>query len=63
MSSQKAIYDDETNMLNYLQKVKIVKGQEIISGDYGYFDTVKNSYKVKSDETSKVKVTIKNTNE
>jgi len=44
-------------------KVKIIKGQEIISGDYGYFDTVKNSYKVKSGETSKVKVTIKNTNE
>ena len=63
MSYQKAIYDDETNIFELFTKVKIVKGQEIISGDYGYFDTVKNSYKVKSDETSKVKVTIKNTNE
>ena len=63
MSSQKAVYDDETNIFELFTKVKIVKGQEIISGDYGYFDTVKNSYKVKSDETSKVKVTIKNTNE
>ena len=45
------------------EDVKIVKGQEIITGDYGYFDTVKKSYKVKSDNTSKVKVTIKNTDE
>ena len=63
MSSKKAIYDDQTNIFELFTNVKIVKGQEIISGDYGYFDTVKNSYKVKSDETSKVKVTIKNTNE
>ena len=63
MYSQKAIYDDKKNIIELFSKVKIVKGQEIIIGDYGYFDTVKNSYKVKSDETSKVKVTIKNTNE
>ena len=63
MSSQKAIYDDETDIFELFTEVKIVKGQEIIIGDYGYFDTVNNSYKVKSDETSKVKVTIKNTNE
>jgi len=63
MSSKKAIYDDQTNIFELFTNVKIVKGQEIISGDYGYFDTVKNSYKVKSDETSKVKVTIKNTDE
>jgi len=63
MISQKAIYDDETNIIELFKKVKIVKGQEIITGDYGYFDTIKNSYKVKSDETSKVKVTIKNSDE
>ena len=53
MSSKKAIYDDQTNIIELFTNVKIVKGQEIISGDYGYFDTVKNSYKVKSDQTSK----------
>ena len=63
MYSQKALYDDQTNIIELFSKVKIVKGQEIITGDYGYFDTVKNSYKVKSDNTSKVKVTIKNSNE
>ena len=63
MNSQKAVYDDQTNIIELFSKVKIVKGQEIITGDYGYFDTIKNSYKVKSDNTSKVKVTIKNSNE
>ena len=63
MSSKKAIYNDQTNIFELFTNVKIVKGQEIISGDYGYFNTVKNSYKVKSDDTSKVKVTIKNNNE
>mgnify|MGYP001261528849 CR=1 FL=1 len=63
MNSQKALYDDQTNIIELFSKVKIVKGQEIITGDYGYFDTNNNSYKVKSDNTSKVKVTIKNSNE
>ena len=63
MNSQKAVYDDQTNIIELFSKVKIVKGQEIITGDYGYFDTIKNSYKVKSDNTSKVKVTIKSSNE
>ena len=43
MSSQKAIYDDATNIFELFTEVKIIKGQEIISGDYGYFDTLKNS--------------------
>ena len=63
MNAKKAVYDDQTNIIELFSKVKIVKGQEIITGDYGYFDTIKNSYKVKSDNTSKVKVTIKNSNE
>ena len=63
MNSQKAIYDDETNIIELFSKVKIIKGQEIIIGDYGYFDTIKKSYKVQSDDDSKVKVLIKNKDE
>lgn len=63
MYSQKAIYDDKTNIIELFSKVKIIKGKEIITGDYGYFDTVKKSYKVKSGNNSKVKVTIKNSDE
>ena len=63
LCSQKATYNDQTKIIELYSKVKIIKGQEIITGDYGYFDTFKNSYKVKSDNTSKVKVTIKNSNE
>ena len=63
MHSEKAIYDDQTGIIELFSKVKIIKGLEIISGDYGYFDTFKNSYKVKSNNSSKVKVTIKSSNE
>ena len=63
MFSQKAVYNDKTAIIELFSKVKIVKGQEIITGDYGFFDTLKNSYKVKSDNTSKVKVVITNSNE
>ena len=62
-NSEKAVYDDQTGIIELFSKVKIIKGQEIITGDYGYFDTFKNSYKVKSNNTSKVKITIKNSNE
>ena len=60
MHSQKAIYNKETNIIELFSKVKIKKDQEIITGDYGYFDTEKKSYKVKSNNNSKVKITLQN---
>jgi len=43
--------------------VKVVRGKEIVTGDYGTLDTSDNSYKVKSNNTKKVKVIISNENE
>tara|TARA_Y100001970_G_scaffold105869_1_gene132599 strand:+ start:5088 stop:5858 length:771 start_codon:yes stop_codon:yes gene_type:complete len=63
MNSKKAIYDDNTGIIELFSNVKIVKGLEVIYGDYGFFDTNKNSYKVKSNKSSKVKVIISNSNE
>ena len=63
MYSEKAVYSEETAIIELFSKVKIVKGKEIITGDYGFFDTKKNSYKVKSNNSSKVKVIILNSNE
>ena len=37
------------------------RGSEIITGDYGVLDTNKNSYKVSSNNSNKVKVIISNT--
>ena len=63
MNAKKAVYDDQTNIIELFSKVKIVKGQEIITGDYGILDTNKNSYKVSSKNSNKVKAVISNKNE
>ena len=61
--SKKAIYNKKTSIIELFENVKIIRGSEIITGDYGTFDTIKNSYKVKSNNTNKVKVVITNTDE
>ena len=63
MYSKKAIYNKKTSIIELFENVKIIRGSEIITGDYGTLDTEKNSYKVKSNNTNKVKVVITNTDE
>ena len=63
MNSQKATYDEKSNIIELFSQVKIIKGKEIIYGDYGFFDTNNKSYKVKSKNSSKVKVIISDSNE
>ena len=59
--SKKAFYDKEKSIIELFDNVKIKKGSEIITGDYGILDTNKNSYKVSSNKSNKVKVIISNT--
>ena len=61
MFSKKAFYDKEKSIIELFDKVKIKRGSEIITGDYGILDTNKNSYKVSSNNSNKVKVVISNT--
>ena len=61
MFSKKAFYDKEKSIIELFDNVKIKRGSEIITGDYGILDTKKNSYKVSSKNSSKVKVIISNT--
>ena len=63
MYSSKAFYDKEINIIELIEKVKVIRGKEIITGDYGYVDITKNSYKVTSNNSKKVKVLISNNNE
>ena len=63
MLSKKAIYNKETSIIELFENVKIVRGSEIITGDYGTLDTKNNSYKVKSNNSGKVKVLITDSNE
>ena len=61
MFSKKAFYDKEKSIIELFDNVKIKRGGEIITGDYGVLDTSKNSYKVSSNNSNKVKVIISNT--
>ncbi len=61
MFSKKALYDKEKSIIELFDSVTIKRGSEIITGDYGILDTNKNSYKVSSNNSNKVKVIISNT--
>jgi lipopolysaccharide export system protein LptA len=61
MFSKKAFYDNEKSIIELFDSVTIKRGGEIITGDYGILDTNKNSYKVSSKNSNKVKVIISNT--
>lgn len=60
MFSKKAFYDRKKSTIELFEDVKIKRGNEIIIGDYGILDTNKNSYKVSSKNSNKVKVIITN---
>ena len=59
--SKKAFYDKEKSIIELFDNVKIKRGSEIITGDYGVLDTNKNAYKVSSKNSNKVKAIISNT--
>ena len=61
MFSKKAFYDKEKSTIELFDNVKIIRGSEIITGDYGIMDTDKNAYKVSSKNSNKVKAIISNT--
>ena len=63
MFSKKAIYDKKNSTIELFEDVKIERGSEIITGDYGTFNTTKKSYKVFSNNSNKVKAIIINTDE
>ena len=63
MYAKKAIYDKKNSIIELLENVKVIRGNEIITGDYGTLDTDTNSYKVKSNNSNKVKVIITENNE
>jgi len=63
MYSKKAIYNKNTSIIELFEDVKIIRESEIITGDYGTLDTEKKSYKVKSNNSNKVKALITNKDE
>ena len=56
-------YNKELSLIELEEDVKIIRGGEVIMGDYGTLDTKTNSYKIKSNDSNKVKAILKNNNE
>ena len=58
MFSKIAIYNKKKSIIELFDEVEINRGNEIITGDYGILNTKKNSYKVSSKQSNKVKAII-----
>ena len=58
MFSKKAVYNKKKSTIELFEDVEINRNNEIITGDYGILDTKKNSYKVSSNNSNKVKAII-----
>jgi len=63
MFAKRAEYEKNKSVIELFEEVQISRGNEIINGDYGILNTEKNSYKVFSDSTKKVKAIILDSNE
>ena len=53
-------FNNDTSIIELIDNVTIIRNEEKITGDYGTLDTINNSYKIKSNNKSKVKAIIQN---
>ena len=53
-------FDNETSLIQLKDNVTIIRDGEQVTGDYGTLDTKNNSYKIKSNNQTKVKAIILN---
>ena len=60
MYAKKINFDNKTSIIELIDNVIIIRNGEKITGDYGTLDTKNNSYKIKSNNNTKVKVVIQN---
>ena len=56
-------YNKESSLIELKDNVKIIDGDETITGDYAQINTKTNSYKINSNDSKSVKVIISNNNE
>ena len=64
MFANKAIYNKKDNIIELFENVKVIRDNEIITGDYANIDTLNESYKIKSkDSEKKVKILLNKINE
>ena len=60
MYAKKAVYSKKNNTIELFENVKVERGKETILGDYGLINLLNDSYSVKSNNSKKVKIFMKN---
>tara|TARA_B100001057_G_scaffold6848_1_gene6251 strand:- start:536 stop:1297 length:762 start_codon:yes stop_codon:yes gene_type:complete len=60
MYAKKINFDNKTSIIELIDNVVIIRNGEKITGDYGTLNTKNNSYKIKSNNDTKVKAVIQN---
>ena len=60
MYAKKINFNNKTSIIELIDNVIIIRNGEKITGDYGTLDTKNNSYKIKSNNDTKVKAIIQN---
>tara|TARA_B110000438_G_C15751136_1_gene623027 strand:+ start:410 stop:1165 length:756 start_codon:yes stop_codon:yes gene_type:complete len=63
MFALRAEYNKEENVIELFENVKVIRGNEIIMGDYAHIDTLTDAYKIISNNKEKVKALISSADE
>ena len=63
MFSKKAKYNKKENVIELFENVRVIRNNELITGDYAKVNTLNESYKIISNNKNKVKALISNSNE
>ena len=63
MFAKKAEYNKQENIIELFENVKIIRDNELITGDYAKINTLDESYFIKTNESKRVKVLLNKTDE
>jgi len=63
MFAKKAEYNKQENIIELFENVKIIRDNELITGDYAKINTLDESYFIKTNESKRVKVLLNKADE
>ena len=63
MFALRAEFNNDTNIIKLFDNVKIIRNNELISGDYAEMNTLDESYKIRSLDSKRVKVLLEKADE
>ena len=63
MFAKRAVYNKQENIIELFKEVKIIRDNELITGDYAKINTLDESYFIKTNESKRVKVLLNKADE